>query len=125
MISLRNGELGRSANRFVLDASAILALILDEPGYDVVQDAPEGGCLISSVNIAEAVSILVDRGYGDTEIGTMLRISNLEIAPLEPGVAVVAGILRRSTRSAGLSIGDRFCIALAQTLGLPAVTAPG
>jgi PIN domain nuclease of toxin-antitoxin system len=86
MISLRNGELGRSANRFVLDASAILALILDERGYDVVQDALEGGCLILSVNIAEAVSILVDRGYGDTKIGTMLRISNLEIAPLEPGV---------------------------------------
>ena len=40
----------------------------------------------------------------------------------EPGAALVAAALRPLTRSAGLSLGDRACRALADREGVPALT---
>jgi ribonuclease VapC len=123
MNSLLNGGQRLSVSSFVLDASALLAYILDEPGIDIVEDALAGGAVISSVNLAEVASRLVDQGYDDGQIQRYVSVVNLDTAPLEHQTALRAGLLRRQTRQAGLSIGDRACIALAQSLGLPAVTA--
>lgn len=110
-------------SNFVFDTSALLVLIFNEPGVDVVRDALSSECFISTINIAEAASRLADRGFEDVEVQDALLAPNLYSVPLEPEVALAAGLMRRTTRSAGLSIGDRCCIALAQRLGLPAVTA--
>jgi ribonuclease VapC len=52
-----------------------------------------------------------------------LRRLRLEVVPPDEAQAWAAGELRRQTRAAGLSLGDRACLALARYLGLPAVTA--
>jgi PIN domain nuclease of toxin-antitoxin system len=124
MDSSPKGAHGLSVSSFVLDASALLVLALDEPGADIVEDALTAEtCLITSVNLAEAASRLVDLGFHEDEVRSAVRISNLEAVALSPDVGIIAGLLRHTTRAAGLSIGDRCCIALAQALSLPLLTA--
>jgi PIN domain nuclease of toxin-antitoxin system len=106
----------------VLDASAVLASIFEERGNEVVRD-----CLaesyISAVNLAEVASKLADRGYSDESIGWMLRDYEANVVPFSATTAIESGRLRSTTRTAGLSLGDRACLALAVELGVPALTA--
>jgi ribonuclease VapC len=107
---------------YVLDASAILAVLYDEPGADVVR-AAESGARVSALNFAEVVSKLVDNGMlADIARQTAAELPYAIIA-LDKIGATEAGILRLTTRRAGLSLGDRVCIALAAELGLPILTA--
>jgi len=106
----------------VLDASAVLARIFEERGHEVVRDAL-GESYISTVNLAEVASKLADRGYADESIGWILRDLPAEIVPFSTTTAIEAGRLRPITRTSGLSLGDRACLALAVELGLPALTA--
>jgi len=109
------------ASRHVLDASALLCLIFSEPGADRVE-AVMTGAAVSAVNYAEVVSKLVDRGVPTDEVAADLADLDVEIVPLDRDLAVMAGRLRARTRSAGLSLGDRCCLALAGRLNAPAVT---
>jgi PIN domain nuclease of toxin-antitoxin system len=106
----------------VLDASAILAAILDEPGRDVVM-AYEGCSWASCVNVAEVRSKLHDLGHTSEEIDLELGLVGLSVMTFDSQQAIAVGELRGSTRSFGLSLGDRACLALAQKLGTRAVTA--
>jgi len=106
----------------VLDASAVLASIFGEPGHDVVKAVLAESC-ISTVNLAEVASKLSDRGYADESIGWMLRDLQAEVVPFSTATALESGRLRSITRTAGLSLGDRACLALAGELGVPALTA--
>lgn len=110
--------------RAVLDASALLALIHEEPGADVVRAALPGA-LVSAVNLSEVVTKLTERGYQDEEIEETLADLDIEVRPFDAGAARRAGLLRRQTRQLGLSLGDRACIELAQQTALPALTADG
>ncbi len=106
---------------FVLDASALLALIKDEPGTEaVIAVLPRA--VISAVNLSEVIATLCDFGLSEEETREALGVMNLEVAAFDESLAYVAGELRRSTRSKGLSLGDRVCLALAQQTGLPALT---
>ena len=108
--------------RYVLDASALLALLNDEPGAErvgrVLPDA-----IISAVNYAEVGSRLADHGEDSNVIERSLRLIGIEIIPFDARQADIAVRLRAITRSAGLSIGDRACLALAVQMGSIAVTA--
>lgn len=105
----------------VLDASALLALILDEPGAQRVEPVlPDA--IISSVNLCEVVSKLQDKGMRDANILRVLATLDLDVRPQTQEQAIAAGLLRRVTRSVGLSLGDRACLALAQSLAVPAYT---
>ena len=106
----------------VLDASALLALIHDEPGAAKVAEALAGSRM-SSVNLAEVISHFVHAGMPAAEVDAMLRPLPVEIVAADEGLAHIAGRLRAATAAAGLSLGDRFCLALAQRDGLPAMTA--
>lgn len=106
---------------YVLDASAVLAVIQDEPGADRIEAHLETGC-ISAVNLAEVVSKLQDRGLSDNEIDELLDLLDLDTRPLDKKAAVLVGKLRKATRTSGLSLGDRACLALAQSLGARALT---
>ena len=53
----------------------------------------------------------------------MLNPLPVAIVAADQGLAHIAGRLRAVTASAGLSLGDRFCLALAKRDGLPAMTA--
>ena len=104
----------------VLDASALLALLQDEPGSDRVLEALPGA-LICSVNLSEVVAKLAELDMPEGEIHRALSLG-LEIVPFDEDLAYQAGLLRPGTRSAGLSLGDRACLALAQSRSLPALT---
>lgn len=109
----------------VFDSSALLALIFDEPGAAKVEALlHEGRAVIGAANLAEVVAKLVDQGMSDAEAQAVQEGLALEVAPLTVDVALAAaGRLRRPTRTLGLSLGDRCCLALAQALDAGVVTA--
>lgn len=78
---------------------------------------------MSTVNVTEVVTKLIDRGMSLPDIWADLRNTAIAIYPFDEADAEEAARLRTSTRAAGLSLGDRACIALAARLGTPVVTA--
>ncbi len=107
---------------WVLDSSAVLAWLMLEPGAEVVEPALPGS-LISSVNVAEVVSRLVDLGRTDAQAIGSVSLSEFSVVDFDQDLAFRAGGLRRVTRQVGLSLGDRACLALAEREGLPVLTA--
>lgn len=106
----------------VLDASALLAMLKREPGGVRVAEAI-GEARISAVNHAEVVSYFVHAGTRAENVEAMLRPLPLTVAAADRELATLAGQLRVATADAGLSLGDRFCLAQALRDGLPAWTA--
>lgn len=109
-------------NSCVLDASAVLALLNQEQGADIVEGQLPGA-IISTVNLAEIVGKLTDAGMPETAISSAIEILGLELVDFDFETAFAAGTLRATTQALGLSLGDRFCLALAKKLNLPAFTA--
>lgn len=105
----------------VLDASAVLALINGEPGADLVAQLLPSS-MVSSVNLSEVVAKLADFGMPQRAIRDTLDSLRLDVVPFDAEQAYEAGLLRLATRGAGLSLGDRACLALAGRLELPALT---
>lgn len=105
----------------VLDASAVLAFLQGEHGSDEVAEVMARSS-VSSVNVAEVISTLVENGLSDaTACDAVFRLP-VEIVPFSAEAARQAGLLHRSTRGRNVSLGDRACLALAGELGLPALT---
>jgi ribonuclease VapC len=105
----------------VLDASALLCLLFDEPGADPVERVLHSAC-ISAANYTEVISKLVDRGQPAEEAIADLRELDLEVVPFDRAQGEAAGSLRSATRQAGLSLGDRACLALSLSRGAVALT---
>jgi PIN domain nuclease of toxin-antitoxin system len=99
-----------------------LGLLLAEPGADQVSAALPGA-LVSTVNFAEIVSKLCERGMPADSARVAIQTIGVEIVDFNLGQACIAGDLGTGTRSAGLSLGDRACLALARSRNLPAITA--
>ena len=106
----------------VLDASAVLAVINNEPGAERVQDGWTDAS-ISAANYSEVIAKLVDIGLDDTDTIGILDALPLTVHDVDVAQARQGGWLRRQTREYGLSLGDRACLALAVSLGLPVMTA--
>lgn len=108
----------------VLDASAVLAWILREPGYECVQALLErGNCVVSAVNAAEVVSKLMDKGRPQAALRQVIDQLGVPCIAFDAQQATDAGLLRQATRAKGLSLGDRACLALARQRGGTAYTA--
>jgi ribonuclease VapC len=108
--------------RVALDASALLALLLGEPGGEKVT-AILDGALLCAVNLAEVVSHYAKLGASRADIEAMLQSLPITVVPVDTALSYDAGMLRPLTLPGGLSLGDRYCLALAKREGLPAVTA--
>lgn len=106
----------------VMDASAVLALVHAEPGSDVVRSAIEGAA-ISAVNWSEVCRRALSHGVHPSVLGPRLLSLGLELVPFGKSDAEATAELWPRTRSAGLSLADRACLALARRLGRPALTA--
>ena len=106
----------------VLDASALLALLHDEPGADAVAKLLDDAA-VSAVNVAEVGARLVDSGMPPPLAGEAIRALGVEVVPFDAELAQASTALRQGTRHRGMSLGDRACLALAQKLGVAAVTA--
>lgn len=106
----------------VLDASAVLCLLFSEKGADLVE-ARLGSASLSAVNYTEVLSKLIDRGLAVEEAIADLSDLDITIVATSQEVAEEAARLRTVSREGGLSLGDRFCLALAKSLNVPALTA--
>ncbi len=106
---------------YVLDASAVLALLFDEPGADHVQEYLSAS-VISSLNFGEALQICVDRGANIDRIAADLSNALIDVCPLTSDQAQEAATIWPVTKPHGLSLGDRVCLVLAKQLGAVAVT---
>lgn len=107
---------------FILDASAILAFLQGEQGADSVAATFRRGA-VSSVNYAEVVSKLADRGASEAQIRIVLGRLALSVIDFDADAALETGLLRTETKALGLSLGDRACLALARREKAVAVTA--
>ncbi len=106
----------------VLDASAVLALVRDEPGADKV--APHvGRAAISAVNLQEVIKELLLSGLDETTTRELLDELRLDVRAHDVDAAYAAAALHMQTRQYGRDLGDRSCLALAVQLGVPALTA--
>jgi PIN domain nuclease of toxin-antitoxin system len=108
-------------SQIILDASALIAMLRGERGAAKVAGAI-ATARMSSVNYAEVVSHFIHAGMPAAEVDAMLDPLPLAIVPVDKALAQQAGRLRGVTSGAGLSLGDRVCLALARQEGYPAWT---
>jgi ribonuclease VapC len=104
----------------VLDASAILALLLAEPGGERVDEAGPTA-LVSAVNLSEVVAKMRDRGASLDIVLQRLRRFPFTVVSFDRDMAEKAGALRDRTRDSNTSFADRACLALLGN-GLPVLT---
>lgn len=107
---------------YVLDSSAVLAHLWNEPGGDLAGDVLHNG-KISTVNLSEVIAKLHDRGIDREAVRYVMSGLAAGSIAFDAELAVCAGDLRRLTRHKGLSLGDRACLALAIRENATALTA--
>ena len=98
-------------SRYVLDASALLALLNQEEGHSRVEAILEQA-VVSAVNACETLGKLIDAGVPEAEARSSFELLNLQVIPFDAEMAWTAARLRPQTRRFGLSLGDRCCLAL-------------
>ncbi|HXN48860.1 MAG TPA: type II toxin-antitoxin system VapC family toxin [Bryobacteraceae bacterium] len=110
-------------DEFVLDASAVLSILLEEAGHERVTQIVDRS-RIHAVNLAEVMGRLVRAGMPGNKAAAVLRGLYLEVDE-EFGIAQAerCGILLGTRRDLGLSLGDCLCLTVAAFLGAVAVTA--
>lgn len=105
----------------VLDASAVLAVLLNERGVErIIPRLP--GALMGAANLSEVLAKVAERGLDPVDYLEELEAFGIEIVSVTTHHAVDAGILRPLTAHLGLSLGDRLCLALARERRLPVLT---
>lgn len=110
-------------SRIVVDASVLLAVIHQEPGSEKITPQLLDSSAVSTVNLAEVQAKLISSGWASDEAWEDALSAASEIVPFTAGHAKLAGSLIAQTRSLGLSVGDRACLALALSLGASVYTA--
>jgi ribonuclease VapC len=108
----------------VLDSSALLAVSKGEPGAEETMEfIYHEDCVISSVNMAEVATRLLDLGLPLQELERASAQFGVDVIDFNNEQAIACAALRPLTKEAGLSLGDRACIALAQLMQGCVVTA--
>lgn len=111
---------------YLLDASALLAVLLNEPGEEMVAGIMEtGSCYVSLINFSEAIFKLLRSGkHKKEDVLSALQELTFELySPTEKDAVVAACDFVPQTRALNLSLGDRFCLAIAKNNHWIAVTA--
>jgi PIN domain nuclease of toxin-antitoxin system len=106
----------------VLDASAVLALLRDEPGAAHVAELIPTAT-ISAVNLAEVLIVLKRHGVPAADARHALDTLALDVLPADIATAHAAAGIAAANPRRGLSLGDCFCLATAHLTGRAAVTA--
>jgi PIN domain nuclease of toxin-antitoxin system len=107
----------------VLDASAVLAYLQQEPGMDAVRKALQAGSTINTVNLAEVCAKLKGRGVEPRPVVERLKALGLEVMVFSEEDAMVSGEIVSMTQPLGLSLGDRACLASCRRLSAATLTA--
>lgn len=106
----------------VLDASAVLALVRDEPGANRVSEVI-GSAVVSAVNLQEIVKAVLAAGVTIGHTRELLDSLRLDVRSHDREAAFASAALVQQTTRYGCGLGDRSCMALALCLGVPALTA--
>lgn len=107
--------------RAVFDSSAVIALLRDEHGADVIADYASDA-VISAVSLQEVVKVLLADGASTKVARGMIDPLSLDVRAHEAGDAWAAAMLWHATKAKGSGLGDRTCMALAIAERLPAIT---
>ena len=110
-------------SNIVHDASAILAVIIGEPGQETLTPRLLADAVISTVNLAEVQGKLQSLGWTSDEAWEDATGLLREVVHFNEDQARTAGDLLAQTRQLGLSLGDRSCLALGIALQAPVYTA--
>jgi len=112
------------AEAVVLDASAVLALLHEEPGAAQVA-AVLPAAAIGAVNLAEVLIVLERHGVPPADARRAVDALALDVLPADAETARAAAVVAAAGRAArcALSLGDCFCLAAARVAGRAAVTA--
>ncbi|MDQ3658834.1 MAG: type II toxin-antitoxin system VapC family toxin [Actinomycetota bacterium] len=125
-MSVDAGGTSQASGPAVIDASAVLAWLRDEPGADTVAGRLDGSFL-SAVNLSEVLQkhLAVGALSGQEAAGFAgdLASLGLSVVPFCEREAAVAAVMWDETRRLGLGLADRACMATAVGFGLPALTA--
>ena len=108
-------------NKIVFDSSAILALLNEEAGKEMVSENLDRA-VVSTVNIVEVATVLIRKGLKSEEIFNLLKETFLHIEDFDLEQSVIAASFKDVTKN-GLALGDRACLALAKSKNLPVLTA--
>ena len=111
----------------ILDTSAIVAILLQEPGYEALLDQIDAAATVAvgAPTLLECTMVMTSRLTRDARvvIATALRTMNAQIVPFtdEHYDAAVEAFLRfgRGRHPAGLNFGDCMSYAAAAVSGLP------
>jgi ribonuclease VapC len=109
-------------SRFVFDSSAVLAVLFEEPGAEIALRTIRGA-LITTVNVTEVMTRCLDKRLSLEATEEFLASQGMQFVDFGYDLARAAAALRLSTKTSGLSLGDRACLALAIREGATAVTA--
>lgn len=112
----------RATNGVVLDASAVLSLLQEEPGADEVEGLLDGASM-SCVNLSEVIQKTEQHGVETEGLEYDLEALGIEFRDFDLSIARPTAELWSA--GSGLSLGDRACLALAETAGRTAVTTDG
>jgi ribonuclease VapC len=104
----------------VIDSSALLALLKDEPGADAVESYLAAG-MVSAINYAETLSKAELLGLDSLLADRLLMASGLQIKSAGLAQARQVTALAYLARD-NISLADRFCLALALEYAVPVVT---
>jgi PIN domain nuclease of toxin-antitoxin system len=107
---LKKNSLINKTKNHLLDTSAIITLLKKEPGYEILDEIIASSAM-SVVNLTELVSMLTRSGVIDHEVDEVIKDIVPEILQFTEDIAIEAGKLIKHTKSYGLSLGDRACIA--------------
>lgn len=109
-------------NKVVLDASALLALLNQEPGHSVVEEHL-ADAIMSAVNVSEVIAVLFAAKLPQKDILDVIQDLIKEVIPFDANQAFIAAEMRTKTQAYGLSMGDRACLSLAKMKKIPVLTA--
>ena len=110
---------------YVIDSSSVLAFAFGEPGADIVVGIAaddDNHLLISSVNMAEILAKMIDKGIPLDMAAEIISPLALEEIAFDHAQVQESSTLREITRRSGLSLGDRSCLALGRSRKLPVLT---
>lgn len=113
-------------NKIVVDTSAIIALLNEEEGYEIVQKNLNNA-IISTVNFSESLTVAFRQAFQDEheqkDLIKLLRETFPHIIDFNYEQADITASLDKITKQHGLSFGDKACLALAKYKNLPLLTA--
>jgi PIN domain nuclease of toxin-antitoxin system len=107
--------------QYVLDSSAVIALVRREHGWEKVEAALERS-VMSAISLTESMTKLIRQGGEPRLVERLLRALDLEVIPWDEQLAWASRDFCPLAWTNGLSFADRACLTLARQLDLAAMT---